>query len=100
MAVERADIPKGYAKDITRAVEILKEGGCTQVFVFGSTAAGTARQRSDLDLAIRGCPQGRFFGLMGRLMLELDHPVDLIDLDSGTSFAHHLQTEGELVQVG
>lgn len=100
MAVRRTDIPKTYEKDIMRAVEILREGGCSQVFVFGSSAAGRTRHGSDLDLAIRGCPQGSFFHLMGKLMMELDHPVDLVDLDTQHSFADYLEAEDELVEVG
>jgi hypothetical protein len=29
-------------------------------------------------------PQGRFFHLPGRLLWELDHPVDLVDLEGKT----------------
>jgi len=91
--------PPAFRRDIQRAVEILKGAGCAQVFLFGSVAEGTGRKRSDLDLAVRGSPRGQFFHLLGRLLLELDHPVDLVDLDSQAALAQHLEQEGRLIQI-
>jgi len=77
----QVQLSEAYHKDVHRAIEILKEAGCTHVFLFGSLTAEKMRDRSDIDLAIRGCPKGKFFHLLGRLLLELDHPVDLVNLD-------------------
>lgn len=93
-------LPETYQKDLGRAVEILKQAGCTQVFLFGSLAAGQAREGTDVDLAIRGCPKGKFFHLLGQLLLELEHPVDLVNLDSQDAFARYLEDEGGLLQIG
>jgi hypothetical protein len=38
--------------------------------------------------------------LLGRLLLELEHPVDLVDLDGQHAFACYLEEEGDLLQVG
>jgi predicted nucleotidyltransferase len=97
---KKVQLPEGYQKDIHRAVEILKEAGCTHVFLFGSLALGKVKDGSDIDLAVRGCPKGRFFHLLGKLLLELDHPVDLVSLDSQDAFASYLEEEGELLQIG
>jgi predicted nucleotidyltransferase len=93
-------LPKAFEQDITRAVKILKEYGCSEIFVFGSATTGMVREDSDLDLAVRGCPSGEFFHLVGELLFQLDHPVDLVDLDTQDPFAEHLQKEGALVRVG
>ncbi len=93
-------VPEPYRKDIRRAVEILKEAGCTDVFLFGSLAAGKVRDKSDIDLAVRGCPPGEFFNLLGRLLLELSYPVDLVNLDRQDAFARYLEEHGELFQIG
>ena len=53
-----------------------------------------------MALAVRGCPKGKFFHLLGRLLLELEHPGDLVDLDRQHAFARYLEEEGELLQVG
>jgi predicted nucleotidyltransferase len=67
-------LPEPYQKNIRRAVEILKVAGCTDIFLFGLLATGNIRGESDIDLAIRGCPKGKFFHLLGRLLLDLDYP--------------------------
>ena len=58
---KKVQLPEVYEKDVTRAVAILKAAGCTHVFLFGSLASGKVREGSDIDLAIRGCPEGSFF---------------------------------------
>ncbi len=97
---EKVQIPKVYQKDVRRAVKILKEAGCTHVFLFGSLAGGMVRDGSDIDLAIRGCPKGKFFHLLGQLLLELDHSVDLVDIGRQDAFTRYLEEEGELLQIG
>jgi predicted nucleotidyltransferase len=97
---KKINLPDDYKKDIFRAVEILKSGGCTDIFLFGSLSTGEHRNRSDIDIAIRGCPKEKFFHLLGMLLLELKYPVDLVDLDTQDAFAHYLEKEGELIQIG
>jgi len=93
-------LPKSYQTNIIRAVEILKQGGCTEVFLFGSLAAGKFTDQSDIDLAVRGCPPGNFFRLLGQLTMTLDYPVDLVSLDKGSAFAKYLEKEKELYRIG
>lgn len=97
---ENLVVPETLQEDISRAVRILKEGGCSEIFLFGSAAEGRAKEISDIDIAIRGCPQGHFFRLLGKLLWELQHPVDLVNLDTQDSFAEYLQKEGTLLKIG
>jgi predicted nucleotidyltransferase len=97
MAMQLSEI---YQKDVRRAVEILKDAGCTSVYLFCSLTSGKVREGSDIDLAIRGCPKGKFFKLLGRLLLEMDHPVDLVNLDRDDAFARYWEREGGLLQIG
>jgi len=98
-SIEETPIPEAFREDVRRAVRILQEGGCSEVFVFGSVATGEVRGWSDLDLAVRGCPPDRFFHLFGKLLMELEHSVDLVDLDSRDPFVDHLGVHGELLRV-
>lgn len=100
MTVSTTQIPRSFREDVRRAVEILKEGGCKEVFVFGSLAEAAQTETSDIDLAVRGCPQGEFFGLLGQLLLDLEHGVDLVDLDDGSMFARYLTKKGHMLHVG
>jgi len=92
-------VPESFQEDLRRAIQVLKDGRCSEVFLFGSGAAGRIRERSDIDLAIRGCPPDDFFHLLGQLFWELDRPVDLVDLDAPDPFAQYLQKKGELVRI-
>ena len=92
-------IPESFQNDLNLAIKILKEAGCKEIYLFGSVAHGNAKEDSDLDLAIRGCPPGMFFGLLGELLCALKHSVDLIDLDWGHDFAKYLEMQGELYHV-
>jgi hypothetical protein len=55
-------VPGVLQEDINRAVKILKEGGCTEIYLFGSGVTGEVRNGSDIDLAVRGCPHGHWSG--------------------------------------
>lgn len=85
--------------DLALAVKILKEEGCTAVYLFGSAAEGESGRVQDIDLAVKGCPTGEFFRVLGRLILELENPVDLINLDMNDDFAEFLEREGRLRRV-
>ncbi|MEW6096929.1 MAG: nucleotidyltransferase domain-containing protein [bacterium] len=92
--------PADFQEDIRRAVEILKKSGCTDIFLFGSLIEGKIRDGSDIDIAIRGCPRGKFFYLLGKLLLALDRSIDLVNLDSQDAFARYLEKEGRLFRIG
>lgn len=92
-------LPDIYRDDVKRAVEILKSAGCESIYLFGSLANGDENDNSDIDIAIRGCPTGKFFSVLGMLIMELNHPVDLVNLDKKDDFAEYLIKEGELIYV-
>lgn len=97
--IEQVQLPDEYKSDVQTAIHILTEAGCAQVFLFGALARGEVREGTDIDLAVQGCPRGSFFPLYGRLLLELEHPVDLVSLDVQEPFSQHLQEEGGLIQI-
>ena len=88
-----------YREQVEKAASILNEAGCEEVYLFGSIAENRGREDSDIDLAVRGCPPGMYFELLGKLMLELDSHIDLVNLDKEDSFTHYLETEGSLIHV-
>lgn len=75
---------------VEKAAALLKNAGCKEVYLFGSVADNSEHEDSDIDLAIKGCPPGRFFELLGKLIVELDCPVDLVNLDHDDAFSMHL----------
>jgi len=94
-----ANMKKNFHKAIQAAAAALKEFGAREVYVFGSTAGGTMREDSDIDLAVSGLPPEVFFRAMARASGALGRELDLIDLDEDTPFTRYLKEEGELERV-
>lgn len=94
-------IPGHFQKDLDLAIEILKEVGSKEIYIFGSLATGEAKEDSEIDLAVRGCPPNLFFKSLGRLLRKLKHSVNLVDLDSKAPdpFVESLKKRGELKRV-
>ena len=64
-----------------KITEICKKNGASKVILFGSRAKGTARERSDIDIAVSGVAD------MEKLQEEIEdiptlYTVDLVDLDT------------------
>jgi len=90
---------KSIKSDLGKAIKILKEEGCEEIYLYGSIAEDRFDEESDIDLAVKGIPSGEFFRVLGRLMLELDHPVDLVDLENDEDFSRFLKEEEELIRA-
>jgi predicted nucleotidyltransferase len=93
-------IPEKYRKDIETATNLLKNEGCSSVFLFGSLVTGKNNENSDIDLGIKGLPEGKFFELYSRLYFDFDTKIDLVDFDSNDDFFLMLNRIGEVVQIG
>lgn len=99
MNTTQHQLPAILERDVERAKEILRSVGCSEIFIFGSAVEGHFNADSDIDLAVRGCPPQQFFQVFGRLMMELNRPIDLIDLDEESPFTRYLQQRHRLVQI-
>lgn len=88
------------AEAIAEAARILRAQGAREVYLFGSVAAGRARDVSDVDLAVTGLPPERFFRALGLAADALDRPLTLVDLDEDTPFTRYLKAGQELQRVG
>ena len=94
-------LPNSYQEDIKKATNILKENGAKEVFIFGSIANGKFNEHSDIDIAVRGLEQKKFYKVASILMFELGNEFDLIDLDDiENSFSQMLLKDGGLLKVG
>ena len=91
-------LPSDYKEDIEKATKMLTDSGCKEVYIFGSLAEGRSNENSDIDLAVRGCPPEKFYAILGKLLMELKHSVDLVDLDDD-SLGKFLIEKGTLINV-
>jgi predicted nucleotidyltransferase len=92
-------IPASHRHDVEKALEILREAGCREIYIFGSLVDGTVTPKSDIDLAVKGIPPEFYFKVLARLIMQLDHPVDLIDLEEDNRFSKMIRREGNLRRV-
>jgi len=94
------NIPPKYRQDIESATSLLKNEGCEAVFLFGSLVTGKIRDDSDIDIGIKGLPEGKFFDVYSRLYFDMENKIDLVDFDANSDFHLMLDKIGEVVQIG
>lgn len=95
------NLPNSYQEDIKKTIEILKENGAEEVFIFGSIANGKFNENSDIDIAVKGLNEKDFYKVASILMFELENEFDLIDLDDKENrFSQMLLKVGGLLKVG
>ena len=93
-------IPKKYQKDIEIAANLLKNDGCKSVYLFGSLVTGKNHEFSDIDIGIRGLPEGKYFGICSKVYFSVDHNIDIVDFDINVELYDLLNRQGELIEIG
>jgi predicted nucleotidyltransferase len=94
------NVPVKYREDIKNVITLLKNEGCEAVYLFGSLVTGKNNNDSDIDIGIKGFPEGTFFKLYSKLYFNFDNKIDLVDFDANNDFFSMLDKIGELVQIG
>ncbi len=95
--LDRSELLKD--SQISSCVELLREKGAAQVYVFGSHARGTDGTDSDFDFGVCGLPPRNFFSAWYELELLSKKNVDLADFDEHPEFLRHLQSYNGAVLV-
>jgi predicted nucleotidyltransferase len=108
LAEERGAAAKSAAAaraDAVRCADLLVDQlGVTRVYLFGSAARGSSRPfhgGSDLDLAVEGLPDSRYFAALAALgRLTSDRlPIDLVPLETAPPpLRDRVHTSGELLR--
>ena len=93
-------IPEKYQDNIKKAYYLLKDEGCKSVYLFGSMVTGNIRDNSDIDIGIKGLPEGKFFRAYSTLMFDLGVEFDLVDFDFSKDFFSLLEDLGEIIEIG
>jgi predicted nucleotidyltransferase len=65
------NIPQKYRKDIEIATNLLRQGGCKSIYLFGSLVTGKNHGESDIDIGIKGFPKGKFFEICSKVYFEI-----------------------------
>lgn len=88
-----------YIFDIKTAEKILKDNGCTEMYIFGSVAENKTVENSDIDIAVKGIPKSKFFNTYGKIISSINHPVDLVCLDYKNEFTDFLSKNEDMIRV-
>jgi predicted nucleotidyltransferase len=80
------EIPVKYRKDIEIATDLLKSEGCQSIYLFGSLVTGKTHDDSDIDIGIKGLPEGKFFEACSKVYFAMDNEIDIVDFDSNDDF--------------
>jgi len=94
------NVPVIYRQDIENVTKLLKNEGCKAVYLFGSLVTGKTNENSDIDIGIKGYPEGKFFKIYSKVYFNFDNNIDLVDFDTNNDFYTMLNEIGEIVQIG
>lgn len=71
------------------------EFGAKEVWLFGSLASDRIHERSDVDIAVSGLADERYFEALARVSALVGEPVDLVPLESApATFAARIRARG------
>jgi predicted nucleotidyltransferase len=92
-------LPEKYREDIKKAANLLKNEGCSSIYLFGSLVTGKINEKSDIDIGIKGLPPEKFFKVYSKLYMNLTNEIDLVDFDYDSDFFSLLERLGEVMEV-
>jgi predicted nucleotidyltransferase len=86
-------------KEILEAARVLISYGAQEVYLFGSLAKGVVTEGSDVDLAVKGLPDGVFFSAVAQASRILSVPLDVMTYDGNAALVKLLTMRGEMRRV-
>ena len=93
-------IPEKYKEDVNKAVEILKNEGCKNVYLFGSLVTGKIHDGSDIDIGVKGLSPEAYLRAFSDLFDTLNNRFDLVDFDFNYDFFSLLKRLNEVIEIG
>ncbi len=82
--------------DKFKILEIAKKYDATRVYLFG-LCLNEQKGAKDIDLAVDGIPDSKFFKFYSELIFSLSKPVDLIDLKRKSRLNDMVVSEGMIL---
>ena len=85
--------------DVQKAVQILGQRGCSDVFLYFSSRQTQENPAENIDLAVAGMDNREYFDAYKELYQELKHPVELIRLDDDNQYSRMIRNQDILIRV-
>jgi len=83
-------------EDISSIKAISAKYNIAKVLLFGSSLSDDI-ESGDIDLAVSGIDDSKFYQYYGELMLALSKPVDLVSLSDDSKFTRMIRSEGRVL---
>ena len=97
--LENLHVPDDIKMQILDVIDILKQEGCTEIYVFGSIAEDRFTANSDIDIAVDNLSKDRFFKVYGELLGVVSQNIDFVVLNYDNSFTRILKEHGTFKRV-
>lgn len=91
-------LPRDIAKDVKKAMAILRRHGATRIILYGSLARGDYHLDSDIDIGVEGIPDTEYFRAFAECLMDIPRRVSLVDLrDAHGVFRARIDEEGKVL---
>ena len=82
--------------DIKTIAKLAEKFKVKEIYLFGSSIDDYDKA-NDIDLGIKGLMPNFFFEFYGKLFMNLNKPIDLIDMDENNPINRVILAEGEKI---
>lgn len=91
-------LPADIARDVQKAVAILRKHGASRVILYGSLARGDYHTDSDIDIGFEGIPHSRYFRVVAECLMNIPRRISVVDLtDTYGVFRARIDEEGQVL---
>ena len=83
-------------QDEGKIKQIANRYNASKIILFGSSLE-QEKESSDIDIAVEGIPDSKFFSFYGELIFNLSKPVDVVDLKKKNKFNNLILSNGKII---
>lgn len=91
-------LPPDIARDVRKAVAILRKHGASRVILYGSLARGDYHLDSDIDICYEGIRDRDYFRVVAECLMGIPRRVSLVDFRRTHGiFRSRIEQEGQVL---
>lgn len=77
--------------------ELAREFNVERIYLFGSALKKMEKDCGDIDIGIEGLKPEFFYKFHGQLLMQLNKPVDIVEMEDQNSITYLIQDEGAVI---
>ncbi len=91
-------LPRDVARDVKKAITILRKHGAKRIILYGSLARGDYHVGSDIDICFEGIPDKEYFRAVAECLMVIPRRISVTDLqDTYGVFRERINKEGKVL---